>query len=64
MSGIMATRADVIEALERLWEKYPNMRLGQLVTNVAVFARGEKGPEELWELENDEIFETIHKHLG
>jgi hypothetical protein len=60
----MPTRADVIEALERLWDKYPEMRLGQLVTSIAVFARGENGPQELWELENDEIYQTIHKHLG
>jgi len=60
----MPTRADVIEALECLWEKYPDMRLGQLVTSIAVFARGEDGPSQLWDLENDEIFETIHKHLG
>jgi len=59
----MATRADVIEALERLWDKYPDMRLGQLVTSIAVFARGESGSQELWDLENDEIFETIHRHL-
>lgn len=59
-----ATRADVLEALEMLWDRFPSMRLGQLVTSVAVFARGEKGPEEMWEIENDEFLDTIRKHLG
>ena len=59
-----ATRADVLEALEMLWDKYPTMRLGQLITNVAVFARGPEGAEQVWDLENDELLETIRKHLG
>lgn len=59
-----ATRADVIEALEMLWDRFPDMRLGQLVTSIAIFARGEKGADELWEIENQEFFETIHRHLG
>ncbi|CAN5422817.1 hypothetical protein BH09VER1_BH09VER1_29770 [soil metagenome] len=60
----MATRTDVIEALERLWDKYPNMRLGQLVTSAAVFARGQEGAEQVWDVENEEFLEAIHKHLG
>lgn len=59
----MATRVEVIEAVERLWDRYPDWRLGQLVVNIAVFSRGQDGAEEVWNLENDEILTTIHKHL-
>ncbi len=60
-----ATRVEVIEALERMWDKYPEMRIGQLVTNVAIFARGPEDPQEsVWDIGNDEFLATIRKHLG
>lgn len=32
-----ATRRESLETVERLWDKYFDMRTGQLVTNIAVF---------------------------
>lgn len=59
----MATRVEVVEAIERLWDRYPEWRLGQLITNVAIFSRGEEGKDQVWEVENDEIITVIHRHL-
>lgn len=47
-----ATRREVLEAVERLWDKYPEQRLGQLLTNVAIFAG--RYPEDAYDLENEE----------
>ncbi|MBE2203050.1 MAG: hypothetical protein IAE94_01745 [Chthoniobacterales bacterium] len=57
-----ATRREVLEALERLWDKYPDQRLGQLVMNIAIFAG--RDPEEVYDLDEDEIVEAITRHLG
>lgn len=54
-----ATRREALEAVERLWDKYPDMRLGQLVINIAVFAG--RDPEDAYDLENEE---AVFKHLG
>lgn len=57
-----ATRREVLEALERLWDRYPDQRLGQLVTNIAIFAG--RDPEEIYDLDEDEILAAINRHLG
>jgi len=57
-----ATRREVLEAVERLWDRYPEQRFGQLATNIAVFAG--RDPNDLYDLEADEIVEAIMRHLG
>ncbi|HEY8903048.1 MAG TPA: hypothetical protein VIM48_05025 [Chthoniobacterales bacterium] len=57
-----ATRREVLEAVERLWDRYPDQRFGQLVTNIAIFAGREPG--DIYDLESDEIVEAIMKHHG
>jgi hypothetical protein len=59
-----ATRREALEAIERMWDRYPDQRLGQLLTNIAIFARGPEGPQELYDLENDEIVGAVMDHLG
>ncbi len=60
----MSSRADVIETVERFWDQYPEMRLGQLLTTIAILSRGDAGADQVFDLENDEIVATIHRHLG
>lgn len=60
-----ATRREVLEALERLWDRYLDMRLGQLVANIGVLATGKReGAEAVYDMEADEIIEAITRHLG
>ncbi|MBN8710296.1 MAG: hypothetical protein BGO12_21405 [Verrucomicrobia bacterium 61-8] len=59
-----ATRREALEAVERLWDRYPEQRLGQLLTNIAIFARGPGGAEEVYDLENWEIVGAVVDHLG
>lgn len=57
-----ATRREVLEAVERLWDQYPHQRFGQLVTNIGIFAGREPG--DVYDLDSDEIVEAISRHLG
>jgi hypothetical protein len=59
-----ATRREALEAVERLWDRYPDWRLGQLMTNIAIFARGPSGADELSDLENEEFVGAVLDHLG
>lgn len=44
----------ILERLEKIWEKYPDLRLGQLITNVV------RDPT-LYYLEDDELLEFLEK---
>ena len=56
------TRREALEAVERLWDRYPEMRSGQIMTNIAIFAGRE--PDDAYDLENEEIVEAVSRHLG
>lgn len=60
---MIAKRADLLEALEELGKRHPEMRFGQLVANAAYWA---KGPERsaVWEVEDEELIEAIRRHLS
>lgn len=49
-----AEREELIEVLRELWDAFPDMRFGQLIVNVAYFAR-EPSPEAPWDVENAEL---------
>jgi hypothetical protein len=55
-------RREVLQVLAELSDLYPDMRIGQLVENVAMWA---KGPEEgaAWDVEDEEFLETAREHL-
>lgn len=49
---------NALSAIERIWSKYPDMRLGQLVTNIADWA-----DQPIWDLEVDALVAEIERHL-
>ncbi len=55
-------RHDVLQALEELSAEFPDWRLGQMIANLAVVARGAT-TEAIWDLEDDELLATIHSQL-
>jgi len=48
----------VLHAVEKIWRLYPDMRLGQLVTNLADWAE-----ESVWDIEEDALVAEIERHL-
>jgi hypothetical protein len=55
-------RQDVLLALSALSEAFPEWRLGQMVANLAVTARGAT-VESIWDVEDDELLAAINQHL-
>jgi len=54
----------VLKALERLWEKYPDQRLGQLVANVVSFeGTGDTQFSKIFNTEDDKLIELINKEF-
>lgn len=52
---------DILHELMKLWQKYPDQRLGQLLVNVAEL-RGIIGCRtDIWHIEDDEWLERIQK---
>jgi hypothetical protein len=54
---------ELIEQLRRLHQTYPDWRIGQLVTNVAVWCKGPTASG-VWDIENSEFVEMIRRHLS
>lgn len=48
----------VLKAIEKIWRVYPDMRLGQLVSNLAAWAE-----EEVWDIEEDVLVAEVERHL-
>jgi len=57
-----AIRRELLDLIGILSEKYPEMRLGQLVSNFATLAEGGK-PEAVYDVEDEVFIATIRKHL-
>ena len=55
-------RTKLLKTLEELGNQHPNWRFGQLIINVAVWAR-EHNPVELWDLEDEFLLDAIKTHL-
>ena len=56
------TRLELLEALSDLSEQFPEVRLGQLVSNLATFAKGPQ-IEAIWDAEDKELLEAAKKQL-
>jgi len=56
------TRRELLELIRVLSEKYPEMRLGQLVSNFASLVEGGK-PEAVYDVEDEAFIAGIRKHL-
>ena len=51
-------RADLLAAIAELARKYPDWRLGQLVSNVAGWA-----DQDIWDVEDEQLLEAARLHL-
>jgi len=56
------TRLELLEVFSELSEQFPEVRLGQLISNLATFA---KGPQiaAIWDAEDKELLEAAKKRL-
>lgn len=57
------TRLELLEALSELSEQFPEVRLGQLVSNLATFAKGPQ-IEAIWDAEDRELLEVAKQQLA
>ena len=56
-------RQEILRQLEILSERLPEMRLGQLIADLAFLAKG-PWDETLWDLEDKDLLEAIQKQLS
>lgn len=56
------TRLELLAALSDLSEQFPEVRLGQLVSNLATFAKGPQ-TEAIWDVEDKELLEAAKQQL-
>ena len=59
---INPVRQDVLQALGELSAEFPDCRLGQLIANLAVVARGAT-IEAIWDVEDEELLGAIKSQL-
>lgn len=55
-------RREVLRVLEELSERYPDMRIGQLVANFSSLARGPQ-VESVYDVEDEEFLAAARRHL-
>jgi len=55
-----ATRQELLATIAELSELAPDLRLGQLIANVATLARGAK-VEAVWDAEDDELLAAARR---
>lgn len=60
---ISQTRLELLEALSELSEQLPEVRLGQLISNLATLAKGPQ-VEATWDAEDKDLLEAAKKQLA
>jgi hypothetical protein len=56
------TRRELLKVLSELSEQCPEVRLGQLIANLATLAKGPQA-EAIWDVEDDELLEAARRQL-
>jgi hypothetical protein len=58
-------REKILLLLAQMSERYPEWRLGQMVANVASWARQPTEPYDtgIWEVEDEEMLAALERHL-
>ena len=59
---IVPTRREILRLLEKLSEREPEVRFGQLIANLAVVARGAE-PSAVWDMEDEELLAAARRQL-
>lgn len=57
-----ATKTELLATLELLVDSCPDYRFGQLISNLALIARGDRG-DVVYDVEDDELLAAARKHL-
>jgi hypothetical protein len=57
-----STDTELLEVINELRRAYPEWRFGQLVCNVATWARGAEASA-VWDVEDAEFIRTAREHL-
>jgi hypothetical protein len=57
---IATQRTELVQALSDVAACFPEMRMGQLIVNLATLARGPQ-KESVWDVEDDELLEAAKK---
>ncbi|MCA9109414.1 MAG: hypothetical protein KDA52_05680 [Planctomycetaceae bacterium] len=60
---IPETRRELIQILSELSEQFPDMRLGQLVSNLAMASRGADASA-TWDVEDKELLKAARRWLA
>lgn len=60
---IEKTRLELLRALNELSEQFPEVRLGQLINNLATLAKGPQ-IEAVWDVEDKELLEVAKEQLA
>ena len=56
------TREDLLRVLAELTKECPEMRMGQLIANLATLARG-PAVEAIWDVEDEELLAAAERQL-
>jgi hypothetical protein len=57
-------RQQLLEAIAEMWELYPHWRLGQMIINVALWARQPTEPiDPTWDVEDEELLNGLRGHI-
>jgi hypothetical protein len=56
------TRAELLKVLGELNEECPEMRMGQLIANLATLARG-AAVESIWDVEDEELLAAARRQV-
>jgi hypothetical protein len=58
-------RTEILRLLEEMSQRYPEWRLGQMIANVALWAKQPTslGDTGLWDLEDEDMLAAIRRHL-
>ena len=57
-----ATRQELLRVLSELSAECPDVRMGQLITNLATLAKG-PSVEAIWDAEDEELLEAARQQL-
>ena len=55
-------KAEILKVLSELSEIVPDVRLGQLITNLSYLAHG-LSKDAVWDMEDEELLEAARRHL-
>jgi hypothetical protein len=61
-----AARKEILDLLEEMSQRYPEWRFGQLIANVAMWAKQPTDPQDsgIWEVQDEEMLAAMKRNLA